>query len=75
MFAFIESAVGDALEKLSVIGQRSNVAPVDIIWCDVEVVVAESPETFEHRIYLHLPGHKGLNGLGVVGGVHRNLRS
>ena len=75
MFAFIESAVGDALEKLGVMGQRTYVAPADVIRAVSEVIAAECLEPVKHRIYLHLPGHKGLNGLGIVGGVHRNLRS
>ena len=42
MFAFIESAVGDALEKLGVMGQRTNMAPVDVIRAVSEVIAARS---------------------------------
>ncbi len=37
VFAFLEGAVGDALQKFCVVRQRSNVAPVDVFWGDLEV--------------------------------------
>ena len=43
VLAFVEGAVGDALEEFGVVAERSDVAPVDRLGIGIEVIVAEMP--------------------------------
>jgi len=70
VLAFLEGAVGDALQQLGVVGKGADVTPVDLVGLDVEVVVAECLEAREHRIDLGFLGDVG--GEGCV--AHVGLR-
>ena len=44
MLAFLENAVGDALQQLDVVGEGADVALGDLVGRDVEVLVAQRRE-------------------------------
>ena len=41
MLTFAEGAVGDALQEFSVVGERADMAPMDLVGMDVEMLIAE----------------------------------
>ena len=63
VFALLQGAVADLTQELGVVAQRSDMASVDVLWVDPEVIGAEVGQPLRHRIDLGLPGHEGVERL------------
>ena len=48
--------------------QGADMAPVDLVWVGLEMVIAQSLQALEHHVDLELGGHEGVEGFGVVSG-------
>jgi len=75
VLAFLECAVGDTLQQLGIVGEDADVAPVDLVGPNVEVIVAQRLEASDRRVETGLSGDVGVEGGAVVGGAaHVSLR-
>jgi hypothetical protein len=59
VLAFLEGAVGDALEQLGVVSEGADVAPGDLVGAVAEVLVAELLDSSKHPVDLGLFRHEG----------------
>ena len=73
MFALLEGAVGDLAEQAGVVVEAANIAPIDLVWGGLEMLVAEGLQPFQHRVDLELGGHECVQGFGIVGGATGGL--
>src|SRR3954451_24879030 len=60
VFALLEGAVAQLVQELRVMGQRPDMAPVDVIRLDPDVVRAELGQAPQHRVDLQLSGDEGV---------------
>jgi hypothetical protein len=68
VFALVKHAVGDLTQLAGIVGERSNVAPINVIGTGVEMLAAEALQARQHRIDVDLGGEEGRKGLGIVFG-------
>jgi hypothetical protein len=66
MFALIEPCVSDLAQLACGPAQIANMAPVDFVGADVEVLVAQRRDARQHGVDVGFGGNEGVKGCGVV---------
>jgi hypothetical protein len=69
----VEGTVADLAQELAVVAERSDMAPVDVLWVDPEVVGAELGQTLQHLIDLALPGDECVERLAPTNARFRHV--
>lgn len=59
MLAFLKGAVRDVFKQAGIVLESADIAPVDLVWVAVEMVVAEVCQAGEHLVDLGLFAEEG----------------